>query len=226
MIDSRGLSGIGTAELGQKYSTIATSHDPDGQVAQTMPLIQQYSSEDSTNPLIQNVALSYANRMPGATPAQIAYAATKDHLIFASDQAIAKRATPQVDDFVVEVLRRPIDTVLFNRIEGRRPDGDCDDFSMFAASIGAALGADVRFVTVAADPREPSVLSHIYTIIDGVPVDASHGPFAGWEVPSEHVSRRVEYPIRPSAPLWILAVSVAWYVFGPWIRGKVAEVWA
>jgi hypothetical protein len=89
---------------------------------------------------------------------------------------------------------------------------------MFAAAIGRALGADVQFVTVAADPREPGVLSHIYTVIDGVPCDASHGPFAGWEVPREHVTRRELWGSSPSTPLWILAAAVAWYVFGDAIK--------
>jgi hypothetical protein len=92
---------------------------------------------------------------------------------------------------------------------------------MFAAAMGAALGADVQFVTVAANPDEPGVLSHIYTMIDGTPVDASHGEFAGWEVPPAHVSRREFYSLRPSAPFFFLALAFAAYVFGPYVKRKL-----
>lgn len=183
-----------------------------------MPLIQRFASEDSQNPMVRMLAYSYASNMPGRTAAEIAWQCTKDHLVFRDDQSIAASSVPGMDDFVVEVLRRPVDVLLFNGYEGRKAEGDCDDHSMFAAAIGAALGATVEFVTVAANPAEPGTLSHIYTTIDGVPCDASHGPMAGWEVPASAVSRRETYGLRPTGPLWILAAAVAWYVFSPGLR--------
>ena len=103
--------------------------------------------------------------------------------------------------------------ILFNAYQGKKAEGDCDDHSMFAAAIGAALGAVVQFVCVAADPSEPGVLSHIYTIIDGIPCDASHGEFAGWQVPVGRVTRREVYPLASGSPLFLIALvgAVAWY---------------
>jgi hypothetical protein len=211
---------MGMAVDGQRYEVIDTGFDPEGQVAQTMPLIQRYAAEDAQNPLILSLAKFYAGSSKNA--AEAAWRAAKDYLRFQNDQSIAASAVPQEPDFMVEVLRRPVDVFLLARQTGQLVDGDCDDHSMFAAAIGAALGAEVKFVTVAADPSEPYVLSHIYTVIDGVPCDASHGPFAGWEVPFEKVSRRVEWGLRPDwGPLWVLVGALVWHVWGGWISRKV-----
>lgn len=220
---ARGFSGMGAAgmaDAGQRYETIETSYNPDEQVAQTMPLIQRFASEDSQHPMVKRLAYSYAANMPGASTAQVAWQAAKDHLVFKDDQSIAASSVPGMTEFIVEVLRRPVDVLLYNGYEGRKAEGDCDDHSMFSAAVGAALGAEVQFVTVAANPDEPGTLSHIYTVIDGIPCDASHGPMAGWEVPASHVSRREVYGLSSSAPLWILATAIAWYVFGPYLKTR------
>lgn len=216
-----GLGSVGFANDGQRFQSVDTTYDPEGQVVQTMPLIQAYATEDAKNPMIQALAARYAAMMPGRSAAEIAWQATKDHMVFRDDQSIAAASIPGVTDFVVEVLRRPVDVLLFNQYEGRKCEGDCDDHSMFCAAIGLALGVDVRFVTVAANPKEPGTLSHIYTEIDGIPCDASHGPMAGWEVPAAHVTRRETWSSSPLTPLWILAAAAAWYVFGPWIQRRL-----
>jgi hypothetical protein len=66
--------------------------------------------------------------------------------------------------------------------------GDCDDFSTFIASLLIASHApiDVYFVTIAADATEPARFSHVYVGVvlpngDYLPIDASHGAYAGWE---------------------------------------------
>ena len=216
----RGLGAYGAALNGQRFSTVDTSFDPETQVADTMPLIQRYASEDSQSDLVRQVAGRYAAIMPQASRADIAFRATQDHLFFQNDQQIANQNVPGFPDFVVEVLRRPQDVILLSHLEGRKVAGDCDDHSMFAAAVGAALGGEVKFITVAGDPSEPGVLSHIYVTIDGVPVDASHGDYAGWEAPV--VTRRVEYGFYPIGDLiFVLAGAFAWYVFGPWIREKL-----
>lgn len=67
-----------------------------------------------------------------------------------------------------------------------RPIGDCDDFSMLAASLLAVLDVPSRFVIVAADSAAPDQFSHVYVealMPSGrvVPLDCSHGPFPGWQ---------------------------------------------
>ncbi len=76
-----------------------------------------------------------------------------------------------------------------------RPEGDCAIFSSCIAAFLQALGVPFEFVTVAANPSEPDVYSHVFlyaVMPDGrrIPLDASHGDYPGWQVPSAHVTRR------------------------------------
>jgi len=75
--------------------------------------------------------------------------------------------------------------------------GDCDDYSMLAASMLLAEGIPCAFVTVAADSRDPSQFSHVYVVSRRggarIPIDASHGPSVGWETPEFY--RRSEWPV-------------------------------
>ncbi len=76
-----------------------------------------------------------------------------------------------------------------------RPEGDCAIFSSCIAAFLQALGVPFEFVTVAVNPSEPSVYSHVFlyaVMPDGrrIPLDASHGDYPGWQVPSAHVTRR------------------------------------
>lgn len=76
-----------------------------------------------------------------------------------------------------------------------KPEGDCAIFSECIAAFLTVFGIPYEFVTVAANPTEPDVFSHVYlyaVLPDGsrFPLDASHGQYPGWQVPSAHVSRR------------------------------------
>ena len=76
-----------------------------------------------------------------------------------------------------------------------RPEGDCAIFSECIAAFLRVLGVGYEWVTVAVNPREPEIFSHVYLyaiLPDGtrIPLDASHGDYPGWQVPSAHVSRR------------------------------------
>jgi hypothetical protein len=72
--------------------------------------------------------------------------------------------------------------------------GDCDDFTMMLCALLGCCGLGYEIITVAASPREPGTFSHVYcraVLPDGsrVPLDASHGKYPGWQVPTAHVSR-------------------------------------
>lgn len=79
-----------------------------------------------------------------------------------------------------EVLIAPRDLVRM-----AQPAGDCDDFSMLVAALLLAGGVDSSFVAVAADGSAPDRFSHVYVVAHtgagDLPLDASHGSFAGWE---------------------------------------------
>lgn len=78
------------------------------------------------------------------------------------------------------------------------PKGDCDDFSTLFVTFLAALDIPSAFVTIAADPTQPRMFSHVFVKAwlpdenEAVYLDASHGPFPGWE--HNDYDRKTEWP--------------------------------
>jgi len=116
---------------------------------------------------------------------------------------------------VVEVLIRPVDQELF--VQDGMGQGDCDDYSMYAASLLTALGVPCSFVTVAANPGYPDEFSHVYVAAypksgGRVALDCSHGPHPGWEY--DRPLRIQEWPVSGVSgnPFLFLAAiaGVAW----------------
>lgn len=208
----------GVSPDGRRWTAIQTSFSPDDQVGQTIPLIRAYVNADSTHPYI----VSAAAATPGSTVGARAWHAARRYLTFKDDQSVAGIAGVNTGDDVIEVLQRPVDVVAQYNMTGRQVEGDCDDYSMFAAAIARAIDpdCDVQFVCVAAEASAPGVLSHIYCTIDGVPCDASHGEYPGWEVPRERITRRQEYALSGELPLIAFAVSAAWFFFTQCTAGQ------
>lgn len=77
----------------------------------------------------------------------------------------------------------------------RRPAGDCAVYTPLICAALGTLGIHYEFVTLACDPHEPDLYTHVYAraiLADGsrMPLDASHGKYPGWEVPREHQIRK------------------------------------
>jgi hypothetical protein len=77
----------------------------------------------------------------------------------------------------------------------REPKGDCAVYTCLVCAMLDCCGLPWEIVTVAVDPRNPGIYSHVYPRVilgDGrrVVLDASHGKYPGWEVPDAHVSAK------------------------------------
>lgn len=75
-----------------------------------------------------------------------------------------------------------------------RPAGDCAIFTEMLGALLSVAGVPFEIVTVAVNPNEPEVFSHVYpraVMSDGrrLALDASHGKYPGWQVPSSDVLR-------------------------------------
>jgi hypothetical protein len=75
-----------------------------------------------------------------------------------------------------------------------RPQGDCAIFTEMLCAMLRVAGVPYEIVTVAVNPSEPEIFSHVYpraVLNDGrrLPLDASHGAYPGWQVPSSDVTR-------------------------------------
>ena len=111
----------------------------------------------------------------------------KHQLTFVEDDQLLPGLTPNPPE--LELLVSP--SVM---VRVQEPRGDCDDFTMLLCCFLEVLGCPWEIVTVAVDPHEPERWSHVYAVAvleDGsrLALDASHGSYPGWEVPSDHVMR-------------------------------------
>lgn len=178
------------SELGTvRAEAIVLPSDPDQQVAATIGMMGKYAHADQSAAPVRQLAAFLREGLGHGPQSAIAYCErvwdiTSRLVRFVLDEQIqdglpglAQRIRDQ-DGEVVEILIRPIDL-----LSADRPVGDCDDFSMLAASLILAGGIPCRFATVSGDGS--GYWSHVYLVAypNGVriPIDASHGEFAGWE---------------------------------------------
>ncbi len=79
-------------------------------------------------------------------------------------------------------------------IRERSRRGDCAIYTMMCAAILQACGVPYEIVTVAVNPNQPDIFSHVFlyaVLPDGrrLAIDASHGKYPGWSAPAEHRTR-------------------------------------
>lgn len=137
---------------------------------------------EATRLALGDVALNH----PAWRKAQAIWEWVHTHTRFVSDEETLASAGLAED---AEWLQLPELTLL-------RREGDCDDFTSLVCSMLECAGVERRIVTIAADPGDPRRFSHVYaaalTECGEIPMDASHGPYFGWEAPRPF--RRVEWP--------------------------------
>lgn len=156
--------------------------DDEAATAQTIALMAHYVRQDSKSPIVRRAAAEAAQGAQGNDVRSLAAAVwgwVRRHVKFISDRVPAAAIVRDAD--LAELLIRPVDLLTMPE-----PAGDCDDQSMLCAAMLRALGIETAFRTVAADPKEPQLYSHVYVVAYGpegeFPLDCSHGPSPGWEV--------------------------------------------
>jgi hypothetical protein len=190
-------------ELGTlvNYEAFPLSDDPDTQVAQTIHRMARHVREDAQSPSIQREAAA----IQAGDPITDTFWHVKNRVGFRQDEQLAAPVwrgdgDPVDGGTVVEVLIRPRDLAQMSN-----PLEDCDGFASYGPALLRAQGVPCKFVTVAADRRDPSRFSHVYASCTDpntgqrVSLDASHGPYPGWECVS-------------AGPVWRLK---EWAIDGP-----------
>jgi len=170
----------------------ASIDDSDLATQQTIERMTQHIRDCANDPAViaaaQNALATFGAGGPGRRNAAWAvWWSIKHALTFVEDDQLLRGLTPDPPE--LELLVSPSVMV---RAQG--PRGDCDDFTMLLCCFLEVLGCPWEIVTVAVDPNEPERWSHVYAVAvleDGsrMALDASHGSYPGWEVPSEHVMR-------------------------------------
>jgi hypothetical protein len=201
-------------ELGQmmEWNAEPLSTDPDTQVAQTIQRMRRHVLEDSqSEPILKEAELIQG--YGSGDPLSDTFWHVKNKVGFRQDRALAQPFRGLLDGDVVEVLIRPRDLATMNR-----PLEDCDGFSSYGPALLRAQGIPCRFVTVAADAREPGRFSHVYTVCrepqtgQRISLDISHGGYPGWEcTETGQVTRVKEWPI--DGPDWLELLLLAGVLF-------------
>ncbi len=176
------------------------SSDPDTATAETIQVMADHVRKGAADPLVTLAAQSAVDQFAGladaglgpATPGACAFWWAKQYLRFVHHEFIIRRRLGEAGH--LQGLISP--EVLANQVAaGETPDGDCAIYSDLLGAFLTVLGVPFEYVTVAVNPSEPDVYSHVFiyeVLPDGsrLPLDASHGDYPGWQVPTAHVSRR------------------------------------
>jgi hypothetical protein len=170
----------------------ASIDDPDLATQQTIERMCRHIHECANDPAVIGAARTALNSFgagqPGArNAAWAAFWSIKHTVKFVEDDQLLRGLTPDPPE--LELLVSP--SVM---VRSSDPRGDCDDFTMLVCCFLEVLKHPWEIVTVAVDPNEPDRWSHVYAIAvleDGsrMALDASHGSYPGWEVPTEHILR-------------------------------------
>ncbi len=198
---------------------------PVGQVAGTVELMKQRVMEDSKDPWFQqHVSQVLPHSDNQVDIAKAAWAHVKGNMRFVQDRELAQGLRGTLSDNVVdesiEWSMSPKNTARY--VESGIAAGDCDCFQEYLAGLLTVAGIPCSFVTVAANPEAPELESHVYVVAypggNRLPLDPSHGEWAGWEVPNMF-NQRTEWPVQGGCGIGTL-VMIAAVAIGAFMLGR------
>jgi hypothetical protein len=179
---------------------VQSAPDSFGATRQTVEVMCQQIRDSARDPMVQRAALNcarafrggplYIGRDPLHDPAALAESCwwwAKHYIRFVHHEALIRQWLNEANQ-----LQLLISPDVLVRMEDRK--GDCAIFTSLVCAFLSCLGVDWEIVTVAANPAEPGVFSHVYAraVLPGflrLALDASHGKYPGWQVPQAHSTR-------------------------------------
>jgi len=181
------------AALRSNPGLIQSSEDPWEATHETVEYMSRLIRESLDDGIVQRAAEQACRQHPrgGVFPVdniEAIWSWVKRSIRFVHHSKLQAAWMP--DPSALQLLIRP-DCLL----KMREPKGDCAVFTCLVCAMLDCAGVDWEIVTVAVDPRQPGIFSHVYPraiLEDGrrLPLDASHGQYPGWEVPASHVSAK------------------------------------
>jgi hypothetical protein len=172
-------------ELRRNPGVLWSSSDPFEATAQTVEYMCRLIRDSLADGVVQRATGDACGAV--ASPEAV-WSWVKSHLRFVHHQKLLVAWLGAPDE--LQLLIRP-DALL----KMREPKGDCAVYTCLVCAMLDCCGLPWEIVTVAVDPRQPAIFSHVYPraiLADGrrVVLDASHGQYPGWEVPAEHMSAK------------------------------------
>jgi len=192
-------------EFLQRAVRVPAAANPDQATAQTILIMcRDHIWPSVHDPIVQFAASSVADEALGEQRrsfpepfttrsgfARSAWAYAKRNIRFIHHSKLIRDWFREVDH--LQLLIQP--SVLLRFPETKWPMvGDCAIYSCLIAAMLAVYEIPWRLVTLACDPRQPAIFSHVFPraqMEDGswFTLDASHGKYPGWQVPAEHTFR-------------------------------------
>jgi hypothetical protein len=204
-----GTPPIDSPEFWQQPFAEPASPDPDTATAQTIRIMCGHAKRAAKDPLLQQTAAQAVSQFGGLAgdtddaAAQVACAAWWWHKLYVKfllhDFLIWKHLGEQGH------LQGLISPEILIRMQ--KPEGDCAIFSMSIAAMLTCYGIPYEFVTVKVNRREPHEYGHVYlyAVVAGgrrIPLDASHGNYPGWQVPTEDILYAENQQGTPALQAW------------------------
>lgn len=186
----------------------STLGDSQRSTAQTARVMCEHIRRDARSPIVISTArriCATARCQSASDAARAVWLFVKQRVRFVHDDDLIARLFGEQDQ--LELLIAPAAL-----LQMKQPAGDCDDFTMLACALLAALGVKSQVVCICCDFADPSRFSHVYArawLPDSnswLAVDASHGKFPGWKVPAQHTFREQNYDLNGNCAADVLAV--------------------
>ncbi len=186
---------MGSQQFWKQPYRVPASSDPDIATAQTIEIMCGHVRSAAGDDVVRATAGAAAQQFGGLSGGNDAQALAgaawwwcKTFVKFVHHEFIIRQLLGEAGH-----LQGLISPEVLVRMD--RPKDDCAIFSECVAAFLGVYGIPYEFVTVAVNPDEPEIFSHVFlyaVMPDGsrLPLDASHGDYPGWQVPSSRVSRR------------------------------------
>lgn len=209
LADLPGTPPIESAEFWQRPERVEASPDPDTATAQTIKIMCGHVKRAANDPLLQQTAAQAVSQFGGLAgdtqdaALQAACAAWWWHKLYVKfvlhDFIIANRLGEYGH------LQGLISPEILVRMD--KPEGDCAIFVMGIAAMLRSMDIPYELVTVKVSRREPHEYGHVYLYVvlaDGrrIPLDASHGEYPGWQVPTRDILYAENQEGTPALQAW------------------------
>ena len=189
-------------EFLRRARRIPAALDPDAATVQTIQEMVRLIHLSASDPLLQACAVQAVDGWRGGfefastgldpftSPAAIAESCfwwAKHHVRFLHHNKQIWAIFKERDQ--LQLLIAPETFVRMAKMEG-----DCAIYTMLMCSMLEALGVQWEIQTLAVNPYQPSVFSHVFCRVvlpsgRRIPLDASHGAYLGWMVPDSDILR-------------------------------------
>jgi hypothetical protein len=169
----------------------ASLSDPDEATAQTVRYMADLVKHSLSDPIIEQAfadAWARFRQIAFSDEVAVCWWYAKYLIKFVHHQELLRDWLFELDE-----LQLLISPEALLRMES--PKGDCAIFTILIQSMLSTRGIPWETVTVAVDPSNPNLYTHVYAQAirpDGsrIALDASHGKYPGWQAPANRVFKK------------------------------------